>query len=143
VIRWLDVRSGRNVWVVERWPSERAWPSAHFALLVATDHEVDVHQNTKQMLRLGLAAIEAWGPNCVAIESAFDRAVRDREETTESVLLTTSHPGDPFATSLEWFLDIFQVADDYQSTCDAWVILALGTQELVERELLARRAHRL
>jgi hypothetical protein len=143
VIRWLDVRSGRNVWVIERWPTERVWPSPHFALLVATDREIDAYPTAPQMLRLGLAAIEAWGPNCVGIERAFDRAVRDHEETVENVLLTTSHPGDPFATSLEWFLDIFQVADDYQPTCDAWVILALGTQELVERELIARRAHRL
>jgi hypothetical protein len=143
VIRWLDVRSGRNVWVIEHWPTERAWPSLHFALLVATDRAIDVHHNAHEMLQLGLAAVEAWGPGCVKIERAFDDAVRHRDETTDSVLLTTSHPGDPFATSLEWFLDIFQVADDYQSTCDAWVILALGTQELVERELLARRAHRL
>ena len=111
MIRWLDVRSGRNVWVIERWPTERAWPSTHFALLVATDREIDAYQIAPQMLRLGLAAIEAWGTSCVAIERAFDRAVRDRPETTESVLHTTSHPGDPFATSLEWFLDIFEVAD--------------------------------
>ncbi len=135
-MRWLDARSGRQVWLVEDWPDAPPWPCAHFALLVA-DRELDAIRALAQ----GLAAVEAWGPDCVAIERAFDEAVRDRVETAENVLITTSSPDQPFDASLAWFLDVLEPATDYAATCQAWVIY--GDRELVERALAQRGARSL
>lgn len=146
--RWLDERSGREVWLldarsVEEWPEVVPWKSAGFALFFAGSRVVAADELAERAVLAGLAYVCAWGPGCALIEEAFDEAIvplSSRTETTDNVILTSSHEGESLEEALEIFLDASEPAKDRVATCKAWVVLALEGELAVRvRKALERR----
>ncbi|HET8585486.1 MAG TPA: hypothetical protein VFM89_07085, partial [Casimicrobiaceae bacterium] len=121
-----------------------SWNSEYFALLVATDRDLDIGSIPARALEQGLAAVAAWGAGCQDVETAFDEAIvgdATRVETIENVILTTSHAERSLSGALDFFLDVFFPATSYEERCRAWVIFAIGSvAQEVEKLLLERGA---
>ncbi len=144
--RWLDRRTGREVWILDAeraadWPAEAPWSSKKFGLLFAARHVVEIGAMARRALDQGMAFAAAWGPGCAMMEDAFDEAIvaQRPDETEHDAVFTTSHADESLEEALDFFLEI-DPARDHVPECGAWVILPLGT-ELRERftRALARR----
>jgi hypothetical protein len=148
---WLDVRSNRQVWVLDAqsvrdWPEAAPWSSKGFALLFAAEHVVDVEHLAERAIEQGLAFACAWGPGCSMIEDTFDDAVVDsvRDETSDNALMTSSHADESLEETLEFFLDVVVPAPARVASCQAWVVFPVGAalRERVVRGLQKRGAKR-
>ena len=145
---WRDVRSGREIWVIDAesvgdWPESPPWQSEGFCLLFASDHVVDVDPLARRALDQGAAFLSAWGPGCVVIEDAFDAMiVRDRDDTRFYDVATTSHSDESLDETLEFFIDSATPAPARAASCAAWVVFPIGAafRTRVERALRRRGA---
>jgi hypothetical protein len=130
--RWLDPKSGREVWVVDAeragdWPGVTPWSSKKFVLLFAAEHVVEIAALARRALEQGMVVAAAWGPGCSMMEDAFDEAIVSLQphETEHNVVITTSHADESLEEALEYFLDV-SPARDHEADCGAWVIFPLG-----------------
>lgn len=149
--RWRDPRTGREVWLLHAdsardWPAQPPWTCDGFCLLFAAEHVVDVSRLARAAIDGGLAFACAWGPGCAMIEEAFDEAIVSdgREETSDDVIMTTSHVDESLDEALEFFLDVVTPAPARVATCGAWVVFPIGAalRGRVERALARRGATR-
>ena len=149
--QWLDLRSNRRVWVIgiasaRDWPDRPPWPSAKFALLLLTEHVVEVHALVRRALAQGLVFASSWGPGCELVDEDVDEVIAAEQPNAaeDDVVLTTSHADESLEETLEFFLDVTQPAPGNVAGCQAWVVLDVGESFAgrVEHALSRRGARR-
>ena len=134
--KWHDPESGRDVWLatgLDTWPSKLPWSCAGFGLMLLTEHVVDMEALVERAAGQGLALACVWGPASAVLE---DQIV----ELVDTDVVTTSHPYETVAETLEIFVSMLPVTAR-EPECRAWCILA-ATPELAQsaRRALDRRA---
>jgi hypothetical protein len=138
-----DPVSGRRLYFVslssvDQWPADLRLPSEHFVLFLATDARATADEALLTLaltaLAQGLVYLCAWGPDCARLERLFDRAIATtrRDETEDSVILTTSHPEESLDQALRYFLHVAFPAADYDEACRSLVLAAVGPEDWVE-----------
>ena len=138
VEKWHDPESGRDVWIatgLDAWPSKLPWSCAGFGLMLLAEHVVDVGSVIERAADQGLALACVWGPASAVLE---DQIV----EIVEDDVVTTSHPYETIAETLEIFVNMLPVTAR-ETDCNAWCILA-ATPDLAHsarRALERRQAH--
>ena len=108
--------------------------SRHFGLLLALDArsiEADqIGQIAETLLVKDLAYLCAWGPDCERVHDIFDEvALSGNLEQNESVVLTTWHTDEPLEETLWFFVNSAFPDDEYEGTCNEWIIALIGHPE--------------
>ena len=114
------------------WPIQLSMPSQYFACLVIADGNAESTDElgvwASRALGQGMVFCAVWGPGCEVVDDVVDWAVLERDQfrTDTPVFLTTWHPRESLAEAIEFFAKTAIPAAEYQSECQAWLLLEGG-----------------
>jgi hypothetical protein len=116
-------------------PSAVSPTSPHFALFVACDASTAenslVSSVADQLMSKGLAYVCVWGPGCERVHDVFDeeRVLKNPNETSESVILTTWHSNETLQEALHFFMHSAYPAAAYEQSCRNWIAISVANPE--------------
>lgn len=117
------------------WPAHLRGLSRHFGLFLAWDASAVPDETVltiaRRTVEQGLAYLCTWGPDCLRVHDLFDTVMveKDPKPTGESVIMSTWHSDEPLDEALWYFMYSALPADDYSSTCQSWVVVAVDHTE--------------
>lgn len=110
----------------------------HFVLFLAWDarqaSDDEILIAARELVRVGLAYIVAWGPDCERVHDLFD--VADLEENpesnapdTETVIISTWHDSEPLEEALWFAIHSAYPSPPYDATWQATILACVGDGE--------------
>jgi hypothetical protein len=100
-----------------------------------------------RLLKMGLAYLCAWGPDCERVHDIFDEEdlARDLRGDLHDMVMTTWHRDESLEEALWFFVHSAFPADGYVQDCTDWVIAPIANTEWEQeiRERISRVAFEL
>lgn len=116
------------------------WPDGHFVLLVLADVSTwpDAHfaEWAEGVLRAGAVYVCCWGPGADRLEERIDEAAQEIERRAGlhlPVIMTSQHESETMDEALWFAANATWPAEEYEDTCDALVVVAVGDPAWQER----------
>ena len=106
--------------------------SRSFGLFLAMDargiENIVILAYAREMFKMGLAYLCAWGPDCERVHDLFDAAICGEvpDPTNQNIVMTTWHSDEPLEEALWYFAIAAFPAEDYSKTCTDWVAGCVG-----------------
>lgn len=105
--------------------------SAPFVLFVGADATRSIPEPyfsvAERLLRMGVAYVLCWGPDCQRAEDVFDEAiVGDGTRDPFDTVMTTSHPSESICQALEFATSATALRDGTAPPCEVLVIVFVG-----------------